>query len=208
MAEQPRIASLERNTSESQISVTINLDGTGKADIETDNGMLKHMLDAFARHGAFDLTVNAAGDHSMGWHHVLEDTGSYIDSPERQVQIQTITRRELARSTSSPMRVTRHVPRQVRMFTTPTNIEFGEDEPNGRTVIDISTGDRPGLLSKIGQVFDSCEIRLQNARIATVGERAEDVFFVTDFNGKALANESVLEELRQKLLLQLEDETA
>ena len=75
MAEQPRIASLERNTSESQISVTINLDGTGKADIETDNGMLKHMLDAFARHGAFDLTVKAAGDHSMGWHRVLEDTG-------------------------------------------------------------------------------------------------------------------------------------
>jgi len=75
MAEQPRIASLERNTSESQISVTINLDGTGKADIETDNGMLKHMLDAFARHGAFDLIVRAAGDHSMGWHHVLEDTG-------------------------------------------------------------------------------------------------------------------------------------
>jgi imidazoleglycerol-phosphate dehydratase len=75
MAEKPRIASLERNTSESQISVAINLDGTGKADIETNNGMLKHMLDAFARHGAFDLTVKAAGDHSMGWHHVLEDTG-------------------------------------------------------------------------------------------------------------------------------------
>ncbi|NQW18463.1 MAG: imidazoleglycerol-phosphate dehydratase HisB [Chloroflexi bacterium] len=75
MADKPRTASLERNTSESQISVTINLDGTGKADIDTDNGMLKHMLDAFARHGAFDLTVKAAGDHSMGWHHVLEDTG-------------------------------------------------------------------------------------------------------------------------------------
>jgi imidazoleglycerol-phosphate dehydratase len=75
MAEQPRIASLERNTSESQISVTLNLDGIGKADIETDNGMLKHMLDAFARHGSFDLTVKAEGDHSMGWHHVLEDTG-------------------------------------------------------------------------------------------------------------------------------------
>ena len=93
------------------------------------------------------------------------------------------------------------------MFTTPTNIEFGEDAPNSRTVIDISTGDRPGLLSKIGQVFDSCEIRLQNARIATVGERAEDVFFVTDFNGQPLANETVLEELRQKLLVQLEDGT-
>ncbi len=155
-----------------------------------------------------DARIVSVG-HNLTVHsyHVLEDTGSYIDSAERQSQIQTITRRELARPTSSPMRITRHVPRQVRMFITPTNIEFGEDAPNSRTVIDISTGDRPGLLSKIGQVFDSCEIRLQNARIATVGERAEDVFFVTDFNGQPLASETVLEELRQKLLVQLEDGT-
>lgn len=72
---EPRIATVERKTTESDVSVTINLDGTGTAEIDTDNGMLKHMLDAFARHGSFDLNVRAQGDHSMGWHHVIEDTG-------------------------------------------------------------------------------------------------------------------------------------
>ena len=75
MGAEPRIATVERKTTESDISVTINLDGAGTAEIDTGNGMLKHMLDAFARHGSFDLKVRAQGDHSMGWHHVLEDTG-------------------------------------------------------------------------------------------------------------------------------------
>ena len=75
MGAEPRIATMERKTTESDISVTINLDGAGTAEIDTGNGMLKHMLDAFARHGSFDLKVRAQGDHSMGWHHVLEDTG-------------------------------------------------------------------------------------------------------------------------------------
>ena len=69
-----RIATVQRKTSESDISVTWNLDGVGQAKFETENGMLRHMLDALARHGAFDLEVRAAGDVSMGWHHVLEDT--------------------------------------------------------------------------------------------------------------------------------------
>lgn len=71
---EPRIATVERKTSESEISVTLNLDGSGQAEIETENGMLAHMLDSLARHGAFDLTVRAVGDTSMGWHHVIEDT--------------------------------------------------------------------------------------------------------------------------------------
>lgn len=71
---EPRIATVERKTGESDIAVTWNLDGTGRAKIETENGMLRHMLDSLARHGAFDLDVRAVGDVSMGWHHVLEDT--------------------------------------------------------------------------------------------------------------------------------------
>ena len=71
----PRIATVERQTGESDVAVTINLDGTGQAEIETGNGMLRHMLDSLARHGALDLKVRATGDVSMGWHHVIEDTG-------------------------------------------------------------------------------------------------------------------------------------
>ena len=69
-----RVASLERETKESQISVTLNLDGDGHSDIQTPIGMLSHMLDQIARHGAFDLTVRASGDIETGSHHVVEDT--------------------------------------------------------------------------------------------------------------------------------------
>jgi len=69
-----RVATVERETAESKVSVTLNLDGTGRADIETPNGMLSHMLDQLARHGAFDLTIRAGGDVETGPHHVVEDT--------------------------------------------------------------------------------------------------------------------------------------
>ncbi|WP_428492945.1 imidazoleglycerol-phosphate dehydratase HisB [Rhodopila sp.] len=70
-----RIATIERNTSETQISVTVNLDGTGLADIATGIGFLDHMLTALARHGLFDLNIRAAGDLQIDFHHTTEDVG-------------------------------------------------------------------------------------------------------------------------------------
>ena len=75
-----RIASLTRATSETEISVTLNLDGTGKADIATGIGFLDHMLTALARHGLFDLTVRAKGDLHIDFHHTTEDVGIVIGS--------------------------------------------------------------------------------------------------------------------------------
>ncbi len=71
----PRTASLERNTSESQISLSVNLDGTGEADIDTGVPFFDHMLTAFARHSLTDLTVRAVGDVHIDVHHTVEDTG-------------------------------------------------------------------------------------------------------------------------------------
>ncbi|MFC7371026.1 imidazoleglycerol-phosphate dehydratase HisB [Fictibacillus iocasae] len=70
-----RTYSVERNTKETQISLSLNLDGSGQADISTPVPFLNHMLDAFARHGLFDLTVNAAGDTEIDDHHTTEDVG-------------------------------------------------------------------------------------------------------------------------------------
>ncbi|WP_293768797.1 imidazoleglycerol-phosphate dehydratase HisB [uncultured Corynebacterium sp.] len=69
-----RIGRAERITSESQIVVEINLDGTGKADIETGLPFFDHMLGAFCTHGAFDLKVQAQGDIEIDAHHTVEDT--------------------------------------------------------------------------------------------------------------------------------------
>ncbi|MBS3180802.1 imidazoleglycerol-phosphate dehydratase HisB [Leucobacter manosquensis] len=75
MTAAPRTASLERSTSESQISVSVDLDGSGSSQIETGVPFFDHMLTAFARHSLTDLTVNAVGDVHIDVHHTVEDTG-------------------------------------------------------------------------------------------------------------------------------------
>jgi imidazoleglycerol-phosphate dehydratase len=70
-----RTATITRTTSETDISLTLNLDGTGAADIATGIGFLDHMLTSLARHGLFDLTVHAEGDLHIDDHHTTEDVG-------------------------------------------------------------------------------------------------------------------------------------
>lgn len=70
-----RIATCKRKTKETDIELTINLDGQGNNDIQTGIGFFDHMLDGFARHGLFDLKVNVTGDLFVDCHHTVEDTG-------------------------------------------------------------------------------------------------------------------------------------
>jgi imidazoleglycerol-phosphate dehydratase len=71
----PRTATVRRETGETQIEITLNLDGNGRAQIDTDLGFLDHMLTALARHARFDLTVQAKGDLHVDEHHTVEDVG-------------------------------------------------------------------------------------------------------------------------------------
>lgn len=73
-----RQASIERNTTETQISVAVNLDGTGVYDIKTGIGFLDHMLEQLSRHSLMDLTVVAHGDLHIDFHHTTEDCGIAI----------------------------------------------------------------------------------------------------------------------------------
>lgn len=68
-----RMANITRNTNETKITMTLNLDGTGKADIQTGCGFLDHMLELFTRHGRFDLTLRCDGDLRVDAHHTVED---------------------------------------------------------------------------------------------------------------------------------------
>ena len=70
-----RTAAIQRDTRETQISLELNLDGTGRASIDTGVGFLDHMLELFARHGDFDLTVSCQGDTQVDGHHSVEDVG-------------------------------------------------------------------------------------------------------------------------------------
>ena len=79
-----RTATLQRKTSESSIELTLNLDGTGRADISTSVPFFDHMLTAFAKHSLVDLTVKATGDTEIDIHHTVEDTAIVLGQAIKQ----------------------------------------------------------------------------------------------------------------------------
>ena len=84
MASFPRSAKIDRATSETQVTLEVNLDGSGVTDIETGVGFLDHMLDLFGKHAAIDLTVRAKGDLHVDQHHTAEDVGICLGQAVRQ----------------------------------------------------------------------------------------------------------------------------
>lgn len=79
-----RCATVPRKTGETDITIAIDLDGSGKVDVETGVGFFDHMLCAFGRHGLFDLTVRAAGDTQVDDHHTVEDVGIVLGQAVRE----------------------------------------------------------------------------------------------------------------------------
>jgi imidazoleglycerol-phosphate dehydratase len=71
----PRVGEVERKTKETELKILIDLDGRGESRVHTGIGFLDHMLESFARHGLFDLVVEARGDLQVDGHHTVEDTG-------------------------------------------------------------------------------------------------------------------------------------
>jgi imidazoleglycerol-phosphate dehydratase len=80
----PRTAKIERTTRETQIRLELNLDGSGQGSWKTGVGFFDHMLELFARHGAFDLTVEAKGDLQVDQHHTVEDVGICLGQAVKQ----------------------------------------------------------------------------------------------------------------------------
>ena len=136
---------------------------------------------------------------------ILEENGEAISSSHRIEDILNSLKHELLQTSFTSKKINRRTARQLKHFNTPTSISFNQDERNQRTVMELVTGDRPGLLSKIGQALMKCGVYLQNAKIATIGERVEDVFFISEKNKAPITDEARLEQLRQTIIEYLND---
>ena len=99
--------------------------------------------------------------------------------------------------------VTRSAPRQARLFSTRTSISFSVDQANRRTIMEIVAPDRPGLLSTVGQVFIDYGVDIETAKIMTIGERAEDVFYIINERDEPLSGK-ICDKLRARLIQRLE----
>jgi [protein-PII] uridylyltransferase len=147
--------------------------------------------------------ITSANGFSLETYVVLEDNGAVIADAARIREIEQGLWRNLQQPEDAPATVTRRAPRQVRMFSTPTQVNFSVDSRNGRTILELVAADRPGLLSEVGKVFRTERVAINGAKIMTVGERAEDVFYITDAEGRLLQEEAC-QRLQDALVLALD----
>ncbi|HEV3286413.1 MAG TPA: ACT domain-containing protein, partial [Steroidobacteraceae bacterium] len=155
-----------------------------------------------------DARITPSGDgFSLDLYHLLEDTGAPIDDRDRLNEIEQALWRSLQGPADAPFAVSRRAPRQARMFHTATLISVSADERNHRSVLELTAGDRPGLLCEVGQVLMQERIELHAAKIMTVGERAEDTFYVTDFENRPLSG-AAAEQLKERLVQVLDQREA
>lgn len=100
----------------------------------------------------------------------------------------------------------RLIPRALKCFTVPTEVYISNQPDRSHTVIETRTFDRPGLMAKVGQVFHEFNLSVIKAKIATFGEKAEDVFFVTEQDGNPITDPSRCEQIRERLKASLEQQ--
>ena len=93
-----------------------------------------------------------------------------------------------------------HIPRALQQFPIPTEVNFSAARQGQLTVIEVIAQDRPGLLYQIAEVFDKCDIKLHNAKVATFGARIEDIFIVTDLGNKPITDSEQQQRIRHNII--------
>jgi len=136
---------------------------------------------------------------------VLDAIGNTIHNPIHIQEIMARLEQHLSQSLK-PIRVNRRRPRQLQHFSIPTQVFFSCDHHNRYTIVDLITTDRPGLLAQVGLAFMHCNLRVLNAKIATFGERVEDVFFITDQDNRPLETDKQFNTLQQAITSNLEED--
>ena len=160
-----------------------------------------------------DLSINDARIYSgtdgatLDTFFVLKADGTPVDSdPDTLHLIETAIFKALTATSISTAQ--QRITRTLRSFLSPTAITFIEDEGRNLTIMEISSPDRPGLLAQIGQILDRSNIAIQAAKIQTLGERVEDVFFLTNTKGHRLDDAATCELLRVELCEALDKDIA
>jgi len=130
---------------------------------------------------------------------VLENDGALIKNNDRSNEVKSRILKELKSTSIKVEQGDWLEKRQLKSFNIPTHVTFESDEKNNRTIMEVSTIDRPGILSRIGLAMDMCGAKLQNAKIATYGERAEDIFYLQNDENKMIEDPLKFECLKSSI---------
>ncbi len=131
---------------------------------------------------------------------ILDESNEPVTDKQR---LQDIIARIKSRITNPDIELSQpaqHLPRQAKAFTFKSNVQFWQDDKSDRTAMQVLTYDRPGLLSRIARAMLDAGVLLQNAKIATFGERAEDIFYITDYKGRQITDANTQDEIRNIII--------
>lgn len=142
--------------------------------------------------------ITAVKDFSLDTYVVLDRLGTLLNDPERQQDVCRTLSQMLGNPDEFPTIAKRRMPRQLKHFSVKNDVHIHFNDARQQNVVEVMTLDRPGLLAQIGVLFMQAGLDIHSARIATLGERAEDVFFVTKQDGEPL-NADEVKALRQQL---------
>lgn len=142
--------------------------------------------------------ITATRDFALDSYVLLDRHGTLLTDPESREEL---TRRliDAFKNPETPKLVQKRLPRRLKNFQVPTTIDFNYNEASRQHVMSLTTLDQPGLLARIGQVFLNEGIEVHAARITTLGERAEDMFYISDI-GDNMLSDAKLERLRTTLI--------
>ena len=130
---------------------------------------------------------------------MLEADGQPIANEYRLDEIAQTLTEQLESPHQLPAIGGRRIPRKLKHFDVPTRIDFQPD-PEGRwTVLELAAADRPGLLARISRALVECGVKVQGARIATVSESADDMFYITDMQHRPITAEERQAAIREAL---------
>ena len=131
---------------------------------------------------------------------VLEADGSQLDNKVRIDELKKKLTQNILQTEDSTSAINQHIPRAVKHFKFPTQVDFEDNEIQKQTMMKVVAYDRPGILSEIGAAMQHCDVTLHKAKVATYGEKAEDIFFITDNKGEKVLDEKQLECLEKTII--------
>ena len=130
--------------------------------------------------------ITATKAFSLDTYVVLDRFGTLLTDPEREAKVLSALKDALANSDKYPGLMQRRIPRQLRHFDIENTVDITLNEALQQNMVEIATLDHPGLLAKVGGLFMMQGLDIHSAKIATLGERAEDIFFVTKKDGQPM----------------------
>ncbi|MEP0202394.1 MAG: [protein-PII] uridylyltransferase [Halioglobus sp.] len=204
--EQPLV--LIRNTTDSSVANATQIFIHARADAH----LFSHIC-AELEH--LDLSIhdariyNSNDGMSLDTFFVLDSDGNSIaEDGARLTHIRSHLERELANTSENATIVSRRTPRQMKSFTIPTETKMSVDDIKNYSVLEISTPDRPGLLARIGRILVEFDVILQAAKIQTLGERVEDVFFITESDQEPITDVQRCEAIQVAIRRELDQQLA